>query len=81
MLLLITLITDSEILLRTHSNGYIKGDKYFFFLKVGGTANVLLKLSYLLQPLKGAVWSRTYEKQDAEKISQFLKFATILYFI
>ena len=27
---LITLIVDYEILLRTHSNGYIKGDKYFF---------------------------------------------------
>ena len=30
----------------THSNGYIKGDKYFFLIKVGA-ANVLLKLNYL----------------------------------
>ena len=32
----------------THSNGYIKGDKYFynFFIKVGA-ANVLVKLNYL----------------------------------
>ena len=32
--------------LRTDSDGYIKGDKYLFFIKVGA-ANVLLKLNYL----------------------------------
>ena len=35
-----------KVFLRIHSNGYIKGDKYFFFIKVGA-ANVLLKLNYL----------------------------------
>ena len=29
----INLIADYEILLRIHSNGYIKGDKYFSFIK------------------------------------------------
>ena len=32
--------------LRTHSDGYIKGDKYFFFRKVDAV-DVLLKLNYL----------------------------------
>ena len=40
-------MTDYEILLRTHSDDYIKGDKYFFFIKVGA-GNVPLKLNYLL---------------------------------
>ena len=30
----------------SQSNGYIKGDKYFFFIKVGA-ANFVLKLNYL----------------------------------
>ena len=37
-------ISSSNIV--THSNGYIKGGRYFFFTKVG-TENVLLKLNYL----------------------------------
>ena len=44
---LITLIADYEILLRTHSDGYIKGNKYFFFIKVG-TADVISKLNYFM---------------------------------
>ena len=36
------LLTISSLNIVTHSNGYIKGDKYFFFIKVGA-ANVLLK--------------------------------------
>ena len=40
---LLLTITSSNIM--THSNGYIKGDKYFFFTKIGA-ANILLKLSY-----------------------------------
>ena len=40
------LLTISSSNIVTHSNGYIKGDKYFFFIKVGA-ANVLLKLNYL----------------------------------
>ena len=43
---LITLIEDYEILLKTRSHGYIKGDKYLFFIKEDA-ANVLLKLNYL----------------------------------
>ena len=38
----LTTISSSDIV--THSNGYIKGDKYLFFIEVG-TANVLLKLN------------------------------------
>ena len=34
------MIGDAEILLRTHSNGYIKGDKYFFFIKVGAEFSI-----------------------------------------
>ena len=34
------------MLLRTHSNGHRKGNKYLFFIKVGA-ANVFLKLNYL----------------------------------
>ena len=41
---LLLIISSSNIV--THSNGYIKGDKYFFFIKVGA-AYVLLKLNYL----------------------------------
>ena len=40
------LLTISSSNIVTHSNAYIKGDTYFFFIKVGG-ANVLLKLNYL----------------------------------
>ena len=40
------LLTISSLNIVTHSNGYIKGDKYFFFIKAGA-ANVLLKLNYL----------------------------------
>ena len=40
------LLTISSSNIVTHSNGYIKGDKYFFFIKVG-VANVLLKLNHL----------------------------------
>ena len=40
---LLLIISSSNIV--THSNGYIKGDKYLFFIKVGA-ANILLKLSY-----------------------------------
>ena len=47
LLLINYFVTDSEILLRTYSNGYIKGDKYLLFIKVG-VANDLLKLNYLL---------------------------------
>ena len=46
ILLLITLIADSEILLRTHLIGYKKGNKYFFFVKVDAE-NVLLTSNYL----------------------------------
>ena len=42
-MLLINLIADCEMLLRIHSDGCIKGDKYLFFIKVDA-ANVLLKL-------------------------------------
>ena len=38
-------ISSSNII--THSNDDIKGDKYFFFIKVVGAANVLWKLNYL----------------------------------
>ena len=38
----LTTISSSDIV--THSNGYIKGDKYLFFIEVGA-ANVLLKLN------------------------------------
>ena len=41
--LLLTILSSN---ITTHSNGYIKGGKYFFFIKVGA-ANVLLKLKYL----------------------------------
>ena len=41
---LLLAISNSNI--TAHSNGYIKDDKYFFFIKVGA-ANVLLKLNYL----------------------------------
>ena len=37
------LLTTSSSNIVTHSNGYIKGDKYFFFIKVSA-ANVLQKL-------------------------------------
>ena len=42
------LLTISSSNIVTHSNGYIKGDKYFFFffIKVGA-ANDLLKLNDL----------------------------------
>ena len=40
-------------------NGYIKGDKYLFFKKVGAT-NVLLKLSYL----QSRVTVDTLQKDD-----------------
>ena len=40
------LVTISSPNIVTHSNAYIKGGKYFFFIKVGGE-NVLLKLNYL----------------------------------
>ena len=46
LLINFTLIVDYELFLRTHSDGYIKSDKYLFFIKVGA-ANVLLKLIYL----------------------------------
>ena len=36
-----------EILLRTHTDGYIKGDIYLFFIKVGA-ANVPLKLAVFI---------------------------------
>ena len=36
------LLTISSSNIVTHSNGYIKGDKYFFFYKVD-EANILLK--------------------------------------
>ena len=51
----VTLIGDYEMLLRTHSDGYIKGDKYFFstksnkylvFIKLHAE-NVHLKLNQL----------------------------------
>ena len=41
------MIANYELLLRTPSNGYIKGDKYFFFIKEDA-AKVLLKLNCLL---------------------------------
>ena len=41
-----SLLTISSSNIVTHSNGYIKGDKYIFFIKVGA-ANALLKLNYL----------------------------------
>ena len=43
---LFLIISSSNIVVRLH-NGYTKGDKYFFFIKVS-VANVLLKLNYLL---------------------------------
>ena len=42
------MIADSEIISRTHSNGYIKGDKYFFFIKVC-VANDLLKIKLIIK--------------------------------
>ena len=36
------------IISSSDSNGCIKGDKYFFFVKVG-VANVLLKLNYKVE--------------------------------
>ena len=44
-LLLIILIANSKMLLGTRSDGYIKDNKYIFFVKVD-VANVLLKLNY-----------------------------------
>ena len=44
--LIALLLTISSLNNVTHSNFYIKGDKYFFFIKVVA-ANVFLKLSYL----------------------------------
>ena len=41
------LLTVSSSNIVAHSNGYIKGDKYFFFKKKIGAGNVLLKLNYL----------------------------------
>ena len=43
VLLLINFIADCEMLLKIHSDGCTKGDKYLFFIKVDA-ANVLLKL-------------------------------------
>ena len=40
------LLTVSSANIVTHSVGYIKGDKYFFFIKVA-MENVFLKLNYL----------------------------------
>ena len=40
------LLTISSSNIVTRSNGYIKGDKYFFFITLG-PGNVLLKLNYL----------------------------------
>ena len=40
------LLTASSSNIVTHSNGYIKSDKYIFFINVSA-ANVLLKLNYL----------------------------------
>ena len=68
----------------THSSGYIKGDKYFFFIKVGA-ANVLLKSNYswlfvflgpsapqiLLLQFQGIGW---YDRDEV------LKFSTKMYF-
>ena len=42
----VLLLINSFSSIVTQSNGYIKGGKYFFFIKVGAT-NVLLKLNYL----------------------------------
>ena len=42
----VLLLTISSSNIVTHSNGYIKGDKYFFFITLDA-ANVLLKLNYL----------------------------------
>ena len=52
---LINLVADYEILLKAHSDGIIKEDKYFYFAKCNkylifikvGAANVLLKLNCL----------------------------------
>ena len=49
------MIVDYEINLRTHSDGYMKGDKYLLFIKSDKclyfikvyAANVILKLNYL----------------------------------
>ena len=40
------LLTISSSTIVTHSIGYIKSDKYFFYIKVG-VANDLLRLNYL----------------------------------
>ena len=42
---LLLTISSSNVL--THSNSYIKGDKYFFFFIKVGKESVLLKLHYL----------------------------------
>ena len=41
------LLTISFSNIVTHSNGYTKGDKYFFFFIKVGVPNVLLRLNYL----------------------------------
>ena len=44
------MIADFEILLRTHSNGYIKGNKFFFFYKSrGGKLKLRLTRSVFLK--------------------------------
>ena len=40
---LLTVLSSNIV---THSNSHIKGDKYFFFIRVSA-GNVLLKLNYL----------------------------------
>ena len=63
------LLTMSSSNIVTHSNGYIKGDKYLFtyllifiyllFIKVGA-ANVLLKVNYLQSRVETHNTERSY---------------------
>ena len=43
---MISFANDQGPVISFHPNDYIKGDKYFLFIKVGA-ANALMKLNYL----------------------------------
>ena len=73
-LLLIILSSNTA----THSNGYIKGDKYFFFIKVG-TANVLLKLNYLQSRVQTQHRKVIFITQSS--IKHFMERSSVTYYI
>ena len=57
------LLTISSSNIVTHSNGYIKVDNIYFFIKVG-VANVLLKLNYLQSRVE-AQYRKSYLSHEA----------------